>query len=67
MSGLPVSRVLAFAPSVVMQLARTRSLAEFNRIVTGLIQVCGPTVLCARMSGLGCQLGDLCLVCRSPS
>jgi hypothetical protein len=40
LSGLNVTRVLAFAPSVVMQLARIRSMAEFNRVVTGLIQVC---------------------------
>jgi cobalamin biosynthesis protein CobD/CbiB len=40
LSGQHVARVLAFAPSVVMQLARIRSVAEFNRVVTGLIQVC---------------------------
>ena len=36
-SGYPVSRVLALHPSI--DLSRTRSLEEYNRIVMGLLQV----------------------------
>lgn len=36
---MSIDRVLALAPSLVLQLARTRSLEELHRIITGLIQV----------------------------